>query len=56
MSDPALLEAYRKQLRAGFASPRLIFMLWQEQPGIDREDLIDELKKVQAENDKEVTG
>jgi hypothetical protein len=50
ISDPALLGAYRKQLRVAVDAghdPGLVFMGWLQQPGISRDDLIDELKAVE---------
>jgi hypothetical protein len=49
MSDPVIVEAYRRQLRAGFASPALVYLAWQGQEGITPDDLIDEFKAAEAE-------
>jgi hypothetical protein len=51
-SDPALLEAFRKQLRTAIRSGNPgaflgLWMAWKDQGGVDRDDLIDAMK---AEN------
>ena len=51
-SDPALLEAFRKQLhtviRSGNPGAFLgLWLTWKDQAGVDRDDLIDVMK---AEN------
>jgi hypothetical protein len=54
MSDPELLEAFRKQARAvldsgdGFALLGL-WVAWKDQPGMDRDDLVDVLRAEGAE-------
>lgn len=50
MSDPELLDAYRKQLRSGLMSPEAVLLMWWGQPGVDRDDLIDEAKKAEKES------
>lgn len=42
-SDPGLLDAYRKQLAA--MDPDLVYLVWQGQPGITPDDLLDEYKR-----------
>lgn len=49
-SDPALLEAFRRQLRIVMASGDPMAYLglwaaWKDQAGIDRDDLIDAMKQ-----------
>ena len=48
-SDPALLGAFRKQLRAVLDSGDAMAFLglwfaWKDQPGIERDDLVDVIK------------
>jgi hypothetical protein len=45
-SDPALLDAFRKQCQ--HADPALVFLAWQDQAGVDQDDLIDILKEMSA--------
>jgi hypothetical protein len=54
MSDPDLIEAFRKQLRTVLASgnPGAFLGLWEawkDQPGVNRDDLIDVIKAEGAE-------
>lgn len=53
-SDPALLEAFRRQCRA--AGPALAFMAWLDQEGVDRDDLIDIVKEFDRERVAAVGG
>lgn len=45
-SDPALLDAYRKQLAC--MEPGLVYLAWQGQEGITPDDLLDEFKRADA--------
>lgn len=42
-SDPALLDAFRKQCR--FLGPDLALLAWLGQAGVDQDDLIDIVKE-----------
>jgi len=42
-SDPALLDAYRKQL--AHMEPGIVFLAWQGQEGITPDDLLDEFRR-----------
>jgi hypothetical protein len=46
ISDPALLDAYRKQL--AHMEPGLVYLAWQGQAGITPDDLLDEFKRADA--------
>jgi hypothetical protein len=53
-SDPALLDAFRKQARTVLASGDAmaylgLWIAWKDQAGIDRDDLVDVLKAEGAE-------
>jgi hypothetical protein len=43
-SDPALLDAFRKQCRT--VGPALAFLVWFDQEGVDNNDLLDIVKDV----------
>ena len=45
-SNPALLDAYRKQL--AHMEPGLVYLAWQGQEDITPDDLIDEFKRAVA--------
>jgi hypothetical protein len=45
-SDPALLDAYRRQL--AHMEPALVYLAWQGQEGITPDDLLDEFKRADA--------
>jgi hypothetical protein len=47
-SDPALLDAFRKQVRflkaSGKMTPYAALLVWKDQPGISQDDMIGILK------------
>jgi hypothetical protein len=53
-SDPALLEAFRKQCAT--VGPALAFMAWLDQEGVDRDDLINIVKEFDRERLTDVVG
>jgi hypothetical protein len=50
-SDPDLLDAFRKQcetVQRALGSPWMAFVAWIDQPSVERDDLIDIAKDVEA--------
>lgn len=51
MSDPALLEAFRRQcitVKKAGRSPLGLLLMWRGEAGVDNDDLVDIAKEVDA--------
>lgn len=54
-SDPVLLEAFRRQARRAAADdpagPWLVWYIWRDQPGTDRDDLTDAIREITGQDE-----